>query len=84
MITGWSVPTWSQAELAMPSKVIVRLEVRFPLLFSYFAFPAAGNTTPDYLVNRPALAFLFHLFQLNATCDSEVSESNSMHHGAAA
>ena len=70
MITGWSVPTWSQAELAMPSKVIVRLEVRFPLLLSYVALPAAGNTTPDYLVNRPALAFLFHFFQLNATCDS--------------
>jgi hypothetical protein len=51
----------------MPSKVIVRLEVRFPLLLSYFALPAAGNTTPDYLVNRPALAFLFHLFQLE--CD---------------
>ena len=70
MITGWSVPTWSQAELAIPSKVIAGLEVRFPLLSSYFALPAAGNTSPDYLVNRPAVAFLFHLFQLKATCDS--------------
>ena len=62
MIIGWSVPTWSQAELAMPSKVIVRLEVRFPLLLLYFALPAAGKYNAGLLSQQAGVGFPFPPF----------------------
>ena len=47
--------------VALPSKVFNRLEVRCPLVLFYFALLATRETTPDYLVNRPALFFLTFL-----------------------
>ena len=57
MITGWSVPTWSQAELAIPSKVIARLEVRCPLVLFYFALLATGKNNAGLLSQQAGVGF---------------------------
>ncbi|CAE8609203.1 unnamed protein product [Polarella glacialis] len=51
--------------LALPSKVSVRMKVRSPLL-SRVALPAAGNSSPDYLVDRPAV---LSFATLSTECD---------------